>query len=848
MGGIKGSTLSDKGEHLPFVGIYVKNKNISTSSNADARFEISLQPGEYQLVIQCLGYKTEEQTVVVKDEWVELNIILRPTIYTLGEIKINSKNEDPAYAIMRKAISMAKFYKYQVDEYSVKAYIKGFFKFKKIPFEWLVKKLDKNKDLDTGKVYLDESICELTFKQPNIYKEKFISVSSSQNEKRPSPARYYNGSFYEPNIGDAISPLSPKAFSYYSFQLEGSYYQGKQQINKIKVTPRFKGDNLFRGHIYILENTWNIHSVNLSVMHEGINFIITQLYTEIQNNVWMPLSQSYVIYGKYLGFGFDSKYQVILNNYEIKINEKLQVPAEIIDEKTEKEKVNEAVIVKSKDEKELENLLRSEKKFTRKDMQKLMKMYEKEEQKKYEEPNVVSNRTVEFDSMAYKHDSTFWATERPILLSEKETNSYRTRDSLVLIENKITANDNLKKNKPTLSIKWFAVKLNMDSTSSIQWTTPLASINYNTVEKWVLSSNLIYTKKFQNTNRLIIIPTGRYSFARKLVSGTGLINYQYGSKQETGSVFAEAGKYISQLNTNNPIGFVANTGATLLFESNFMRIYEKEYYKLGFSQKVTDNFIFSLTGEYANRFMLNNATNIQPFIDWKNNNFTSNTPLNKETANTGFLPHQAFTTQLSLKYYLRKKYFIKNGVKKEVHNTSPELILNYKKGYNEILNSKLDFDFIELNFKYNFKIRGNREMFGGLNVGKFINDNKLSFVDYKHFMGNSIFIQQTVTGYRMLDYYKYSTTNQFVESFIHYQPAKLLFTQFVVARMLGIKENVFVNYLYTPSSNNYMELGYGLDQVFRFLRLEVIATFSDMQHQSFGFRVGFASRISEKFK
>ncbi len=171
-GGIKGTILNEKGETLPLVGLYIKNTKSGTSSNADAKFEIKLNPGEYQLVFQCLGYKTEEKSIKVGDEWAELNVILTGTSYNLGVVNIGSKDEDPAYAIMRKAISMAKFYKYQVQEYSAKAYIKGFFKLKHIPFQWIVKKLDKEHELDTGKIYLTENISEITFKQPNIYKEK----------------------------------------------------------------------------------------------------------------------------------------------------------------------------------------------------------------------------------------------------------------------------------------------------------------------------------------------------------------------------------------------------------------------------------------------------------------------------------------------------------------------------------------------------------------------------------------------------------------------------------------------------------------------------------------------------
>lgn len=847
--GIRGIVLSEKGEPLPFVGIYIKNTSSGTSTNLDAKFEIKLSPGEYNLVFQCLGYKTEEQIVKVNNEWVDLNIILKPVSYNLGEVRIGLKDEDPAYSIMRKAISMAKFYKYQVQEYSAKAYIKGFFKLKHVPFQWIVKKFDKEHDLDTGKIYLIENVSEVTFKQPNIYKEKVLSVSSTQNEKIPNPGRYYNGSFYEPNIGSAISPLSPRAFSYYSFKLEGSYYLGNQQINKIKVTPRSKGDDVFEGHIYILDNLWSIQSINLAVVHEGTTFIITQLYNEIQDKVWMPLTQSYVIYGNYLGFTFDAKYQIVSKNYKIKLNESLHIPAEIIDEKTEKEKLNETTPIKSKDQKELENLFKSEKKFTRKDMQKLMKMYEKEEAKKSQEPEVISNRSLEIDSMAYKRDSTYWETERTIPLSESEMKSYKVKDSIVLIDaNKKTKSDSGRTKKNNFEFDLTELKFRFDSTSSLSWGLPFTGINYNTVEEYNFISSLVYAKKFRNKNRVTITPLVRYATATGSFSGKATITYQYGIDKISGSIVAEAGKYISQFNSGNPISNLINSVATLFFESNFMKIYEKEYYKLGLDQKITDNLSFSINGELANRYILSNSIKAKPIIDWKGNSFSSNTPLNDEIPTTDFTTNKAFTTQLSLKYQLWKKYVIEDGEKKEVGRTSPVIKFNYRKGFSGVLNSTTDFDLLEIGFtdRYKFGIRGKVDV--GINCGGFINNSKLFFMDYKHFMGNLTVIQLPTTGFRMLDYYKYSTSKYFAEGSVHLRPAKLMVTQFIIPRMIGLKENLFLNYLYTPSSANYFEVGYGLDQIFRMFRFEVVSSFNDLQYQSIGFRIGFSARISDRIK
>jgi len=452
---------------------------------------------------------------------------------------------------------------------------------------------------------------------------------------------------------------------------------------------------------------------------------------------------------------------------------------------------------------------------------------------------------MEIDSLAYKRDSSYWEAERAIPLSIQETKSYTTKDSLILIDTK-NKNDSVKAENKNLTFTPSEIKIRIDSTSSISWALP--EINYNTVEQYNFISSIAYKKRFVNKNILTITPLARYATAKGQFTGKATINYQYGKDNSSGIVMAEAGRYITQFNFENPISNIINTIATLFFESNYMKLYEKEYLKLSLNQSITDKLSISVSSELANRFMLKNSAKATSYFDWKENSFSDNSPLNNEIFPTDFNTNTVFVTQVGLKYSILKKYFITNGEKRAVRNSSPILKLNYRKAFSGVLNSTVDYDFLELGIVDQFKIgiRGNID--AGINVGSFLNSNKIYFMDYKHFMGNRTFIQQQTIGFRMLDYYKYSTRKYFAECFLYLRPAKMLLTQFTVPRMVGLKENIFINYLYTPSSANYMEMGYGLDQIFRLFRLEIVSNFSDFKFQSIEFRIGFSARISNRIK
>ena len=122
-------------------------------------------------------------------------------------------------------------------------------------------------------------------------------------------------------------------------------------------------------------------------------------------------------------------------------------------------------------------------------------------------------------------------------------------------------------------------------------------------------------------------------------------------------------------------------------------------------------------------------------------------------------------------------------------------------------------------------------------------------MDYKHFLGNQTPFVTTdpVGSYRLMDYYLYSTRDQYFSANAHYHFRKFLFTRIPKVRMFGVSENIFVNYLATPFSKNYTEVGYGLEGILRVFRLEAAVGFRDGQYLNTGFRIGIATSVGVNF-
>jgi hypothetical protein len=104
-----------------------------------------------------------------------------------------------------------------------------------------------------------------------------------------------------------------------------------------------------------------------------------------------------------------------------------------------------------------------------------------------------------------------------------------------------------------------------------------------------------------------------------------------------------------------------------------------------------------------------------------------------------------------------------------------------------------------------------------------------------------------VGSFRLLDYYRHSTNDKYLVANVHYQFRKFIVTTIPYVRLAGIRENIFLNYLKTPTSRNYTEVGYSIDGILRMFRLEAAASFENGKYQDYGFRIGIATNITVNF-
>lgn len=904
--GLKGTIKSTKGEVLPFAGILVKGTNIGTISNEEGKYQLDLKPGYYEIIFQYLGFQNGMKAFTIENTMETFDPVLKEQALELGEVRIGSRDEDPAYTIMRRAIGKSRYHYLQVQSYTAKAYSKSSFVITDLPLEFLYKKelkeIEKESNFKKGVPILNETVSIVNFTQPNSYKQRIIASRNSQDKNFSNANAYFLTSFYQPEVVKAVSPLSPRAFSYYKFEYLGSFRENGVEVNKIKVIPRSYGEGVYRGTIQIIEDEWSIYSLDLETVNTGFNINIRQLYSPVQN-VWMPTTQKFRLAGGIYGLKGNGDLVISQTFSTLKINPAFQPDIVVLDAKKEKDDARKMRLSNTEIKNQsLDELISKQKKFSAKDLRKVMKEYEKQDLKEKEEKgldvdmeNTRRDSTV-VDSLAGTRTMAFWDSIRSVPLTKAEVKSYTRLDSLIIINEgtktqrdsmKVAQGDTTKNGKSRNGGSGFLGGIltghtfglgGKKSPWQLQYVSPLWGVQVNTTEGWILNDGglkLKYKKgggavkkdqeviqlgtegvkrySVRQQSELSFNGLTRYSFGRNKLMATGGVDYAW--KRNTLNI--SGGQTVSQFNPDSPMSPILNSLTTLFLEQNFIKNYEKDFVRMDFkTNRNNEHFELKANVEYADRRALQNLENTNPYrwIDWKKRSFTPNDPMNEERRMVisdpeppTMEPHQALTVGVSAFYKPWQTYKIKGGKTAYYDDDSPKLSVNYRKGIKGTFGSDVDFDFVQLGIAHGFATGVRSKLSYKVAAGAFLNDKAVYFPDYQHFAGNRFFFQygDPVGTFRMLDYYRFSTAKQFVEVHALAELRQFLLTQIQWFRVMGIKENFQLHYLATPASDNYLELGYGFDVGIRFpFRVEVVNSFEGFKYQRTTFIVGLTRNFS----
>lgn len=870
---LRGRITDSGGAPMPYASVYITELRQGTTSNNEGWYEISLPPGNYTVNYQFLGYTPVTRNIIIADEDVSAGITLDEQHFEIPPVRVSASGKDPAYFIMRKTIGMAPYHLNQVKKWQAEVYIRGGGSVDRIP-EMLRRrmKIDANgDDLKVGKYHFTESVNMITFTAPDKYEHRVISANSSEDltQGQASPMDFIEASFYQPVLVEmAISPLAPNAFSHYNFRFLGSSSQDNYVIDKISVTPRRKSQQLFTGVIYIVEDLWAIHSLDLTNDNMAGRIRVRQLYTPVEEGIWMPVSHEFNVDISLMGIKARAAYTSAVKYLDVEPDRMLRRPA-----------VYEAAVAAGAEEapserpatsadREIEALLAKDN-ITAREMSRLARLNRKNVSTTREKPPLeIENRTTKIiEDGATGRDSAYWAEVRPIPLTREESTSLATtpatkgklalRDTSTLTITiggrsqpgpaSASGSDSAGMKKSDVSRfirdltggkRW---QLSKNTFLEFDGLADLKSFSYNTVDGFVAGTGMSLSVRSGQAGRFTIAPSAKYAFSREKLMWNVTANILY-DPMHAGNLYIRAGSQSDEFSPSG-VNYLVNTVSSLFFRDNIMKLYGSRYIIGGHRIDIANGLTLDIRGKYEKRDALQNNSSFSFFRREKP--WSENIPDNpyasaaEEYDHEPPVSHRHLSLESSLTWTPRQKYRISDGAKVSAGSDYPTFTLTWRHGYgyNDTLSGSYDLFAAEIN---------HTNRFGALNqfrwrirAGGFLNSENVRLQDMHFFNTQSspVLLNFYEDAFYLKPCYSVSARKAFAEAHIRYTTPTLLIKRLPGLSRTLIRENIGISALWTPEAGYYYEAGYSLSEVFLISTVGVYTGFTGTSFESAGIRV-----------
>lgn len=789
-GQVKGTVTDAKGNPIAFANIYVKDTYISTTSNEQGKYELNLKTeGTYVILFQYLGFRTEKKIVEVSKVAQTVDATLVEEEFQLAEVVIDKK-VNPAIEIIKNAIANRKDNSLKTAKFNADFYSRGIFRVKNLPKTIMGQKLDFFDEIidstRSGILYLSETVSKISFQKPDKMKEVIVAskVSGNDNGFSFNNAADVNFDFYENYLDfdvKVISPIADGAFNYYKYKFDGSFAdENNKIINKIKVTPKRTTEPAMDGYIYIVDDSWEIYAVDLSIKGSQMqnpalnNLTLKQSFSyNNKTKIWTKNTQTIDFEAGMLGININGKFTYVYSNF-------------VFPEKFEK------------------------KTFT--------------------------NEVLKFEENANKKEDSFWKTIRPVPLTMEESGDYLKKEALQTKKKSEKYLDSIdgKHNKFGISdiLMGYSYKKSFKKWS-INYDGPLMSTAFNTVQGWKTQVGLSYNKR--NTEKRTYTQIGSrfdYGFSEKQLRVTGNFVHKFNNTNNA-LIAINGGSSVAQFNGSNPISAMVNTFSSLLFKNNFMKLYEKNFIAANFGREVINGLNLNMNLEYSERKPLWNTTDQS--ITKTDDIYSSNNPLMPyDYVTSAFEKHNLVKGNLLAKIKFGQHYWTRPDGKFNIGNdTYPTLYFGYEKAFSAT-DKKYEYDLLSARVTQDFTIGNKGDMKINIKGGKFFNAANIAFVDYKHFNGN----QTHITGgdgytnlFNNLPYYSASTNDSYFEFHVEHNDKGFLMNKIPLINKLKSQLVLGFHDLAVPGRNPYQEFSVGLDNLgvgkFRLFRIDYIRSYQN---------------------
>lgn len=288
---VKGKvTDANSGDPIPFVNIIFKGTTIGTTTDFDGNYSVKTNLPVDSLAISYIGYTTKTK-VVEKGITQTLNFQLAEQATSLQEIVFDA-GENPAFEILRNVVRN----KFRNDKRRLTAYEYDTYTKIEIDVDNMSDKFRKRKVIkkitqvldsieriagEDGKpilpIFISESISKFYYRtDPNLKLENILKskINGIGIQDGTLVTQFVGSSFQEYNFyqnwlnivtKEFVSPIADGWRLYYNYDLTDSLYIGKDYCYRLDFFPKSPQDLAFSGTLWITKDKWALKQVDAGV-------------------------------------------------------------------------------------------------------------------------------------------------------------------------------------------------------------------------------------------------------------------------------------------------------------------------------------------------------------------------------------------------------------------------------------------------------------------------------------------------------------------------------------------------------------------------------------------------------
>ncbi|WP_289293966.1 DUF5686 family protein [Bacteroides sp. 41_26] len=667
--------------------------------------------------------------------------------YTREAISVDS--------ILYNVMTFAPFYEKIVNDYRADLYIKGKLNIRKknFMFRYLPKMFRMQKGV---REYLMESYSDLHFTAPDIYDQKVKAGYGTvfSGGFQATMLEYFHVNVYSATLlyDRLLSPLAKNGKKYYRYQID-TIMGGQDNLHyKIRFIPKTKSDQLVGGYMIVSSDVWSVREIRFSGRSELLTFENLIKMGEVgDDNEFLPVRYEFKVRFNFVGNVVDGSYLASLDYSSIELKEKSKY---------------------------------------------------RKEKKKF---NLTESYTLRCDTNSLHLDSAYFASLRPIELMDDEKKLYEDyafrKDTTAL------------KPPSKRRVFWGEIgdfllsDLNVDlsrigSVKCSPIINPLL-LSYSGSNGFSWRQDFKYNRLFSGDKLLRIVPRIGYNFTRKEFYWSANADFDYWP-QKRGAIHVNFGNGNRIYSSDVLDELKAMPDSTFDFDQIHLDYFKDLYFNFRHSIEVANGLELSVgfsahrrTAVEKSRFVVLNSSLplASDFLDKFKDTYIS------------FAPRVRVEWTPCLYYYM-------NGKRKiNLRSAYPTFSVDYERGIKGIFNSTGQYERVEFDLQHHVQLGLMRNIYYRFGFGAFTNQEQLYFVDFANLARSNLPIgwNDDIGGvFQLLDGRWYNSSRKYVRAHFTYEAPFLFLRHLMKYTRYVQNERLYVNTLFVPHLNPYLEIGYGI--------------------------------------